>query len=1036
MSDLKSRNEAFRQAIAMLNPEQKRVVEHTEGPVLTIAGPGSGKTHMLAARVGQILLHTDTPAQAILCLTFTDAGATAMRSRLLSMLGPEAYRIPIYTFHSFCNRVIQDNPERFGNAALEPLSDLERAGMIRQLLEELPPDNPLRAQRKDPFTFAQHVAELLQTMKAQNWKPGDLRREADRFIRSLPSRVEYQYRNNSKYGQKGQPKKVAIDDMVEKMERLKAAADLYPRFQTLLEKAGRYEFDDMLQWVLRAFEKHPALLRNYQERYLYFLVDEYQDTNGAQHELLRQLIAYWDKPNVFVVGDDDQSIYEFQGARLQNILQFYADYRSDLFVEILRDNYRSSGLILKAAERLIAHNTLRLAAEIEDGIEKTQRAVRGDGHEPRILRYADRNAEWTDIVAQIETLIAQGAPPDEIAIIYAKHRQGEPFLRLLESRRIPAQTKRPANALDTPIIQQTIELLRYIYDEYREAFSGEHRLFALLHAPFWGHEPLELARFALRNRQAREAGETLFWRENWRPQAGAPTEFDLNDLIRVAGEAQTREGIGFGERVLLGVWQASGILQYTLRHPDKAWLLQVLSAFRDFVAGEERRSPQLTLAQFLRLIDDLRDNQIPIPTQRQIGDLRGVRLLTAHAAKGLEFAHVFMPDCRADAWERQGAAGRRRFTLPDTLTRAGEADFLEARRRLFFVAMTRAKDTLAMSYAASGPDGKTLDESQFLHETGISITEAPLTGADPVLAIQSALLASPTPERITLPHDTLITPLLESLVLTPSSFNRYLRCPLAFYYEDILAAPLLTSPAAAYCDAMHWALQQYLNAWRSAADDAATPPLEMLLAYFETAMTRRQHFFSPTAYIQRLAFGREALMLYHQREAPFLRRKALAEWRIDRVHVGQAPIKGVIDKIEWLDARRIRIVDYKTGNPDKTRLAKPDERQPYGGVYRRQLAFYQILIERSHMFSETIDSCMIQWLDPDKNRRLDKDEIRFEAAEIRMAEALIEKVWNKIQAREFDFGCGQDTCSWCALQAQGRYRPEEERLEDGLDEPR
>lgn len=120
MSDLKSRNEVFQQAVAMLNPEQKRVVEHIEGPVLTIAGPGSGKTHMLAARVGQILLHTDTPAQAILCLTFTDAGASAMRSRLLSMLGPEAYRIPIHTFHGFCNRIIQDNPERFGNAALEP----------------------------------------------------------------------------------------------------------------------------------------------------------------------------------------------------------------------------------------------------------------------------------------------------------------------------------------------------------------------------------------------------------------------------------------------------------------------------------------------------------------------------------------------------------------------------------------------------------------------------------------------------------------------------------------------------------------------------------------------------------------------------------------------------------------------------------------------------------------------------------------------------------------------------------------------------
>ena len=1037
MSDLRRYNDAFNAALAMLNPEQKRVVKRIEGPLLAIAGPGSGKTHMLAARVGQILLNTDTPAQAVLCLTFTDAGVTAMRRRLLAMLGPEAYRIPIFTFHGFCNRVIQDNPERFGSTGLEPLSDLERAGMIRQLLEELPPDNPLRAQRKDPYAFAPHLGELLQTMKAQNWKPGDLRREADRFVRTLPDKPEYQYRVNSRYGRKGQPKEIAIADMAEKMERLKAAADLYPRFQTLLEKAGRYEFDDMLQWVLRAFEKYPALLRNYQERYLYFLVDEYQDTNGAQHELLRRLIAYSDKPNIFVVGDDDQCIYEFQGARLQNILQFYADYRDELFVEVLRDNYRSGGLILQAAERLIAHSTLRMAGEIESGIEKTQRAVRGPGREPRLLRYPDRTAEWAGTLAQIEALIAAGIPPDDIAVIYAKHRQGEPFRRLLEARGIPVQTKRPTDALNTPLIGHTLELLRYIHDEYTEAFSGEHRLFTLLHAPFWGHAPLELARFALRARAAREAGQPLYWREGWRPEAGAPTRFDLNDAIRAAGEAQEREGLGFGERGLLGVWQAAGVLEYALRHPDKAWLLQVMLAFRDFVAGEERRSPRLTLAQFLQLIDNLREHHIPIPVQRQTGDLRGVCLLTAHAAKGLEFGHVFMPDCSADAWERPGAADRRRFTLPETLLRAGEVDFLEARRRLFYVAMTRAKDTLTLSYAANDPGGKSLDESQFLYETGIPVTQEPDPDPAMLFAVQSALLSPPSPARLTLPPDTLLAPFLESFVLTPSSFNRYLRCPLAFYYEDILATPLLSSQAAAYGDSIHWALQQYLNEWRGdTAQEAPAPPTNSLIAYFETAMASRRRFFSQAAYTQRLAYGRETLALYGQREIPFWPRKAVAERRIDRAHVGQAPVKGVIGKIEWLDSRRIRIVDYKTERPDASKLAAPNDLQPYGGEYRRQLAFYQILLERSRIFPEAVESCVIQWLDPDKNRRFAKAEICFEATEIQAIEALIETVWEKIQAREFDTGCGREGCVWCALQATGRYYPEDERAEEGLDDPR
>ncbi|HND87425.1 MAG TPA: UvrD-helicase domain-containing protein, partial [Saprospiraceae bacterium] len=320
MTELQRYNDAFRAFLDTLNAAQRQAVEQIEGPVLVLAGPGTGKTHLLTARIGNILLRTDARAQNVLCLTFTDAGASAMRQRLLQRIGPEAHRVPIYTFHAFCNRVIQDNAEYFGRGSIEPVTDLERIEIIRQLLHKLPTDHPLRAGYKDPCQFETHLHDLFSNMKKEGWKAGHVISRTDAFLKSLPTHPDYIYQRNTREHKKGDPKTAQIQDITQKLERLKAAADLYPKYLTAMQRSGRYEYEDMLLWVIKAFEKNEALLRTYQERYHYLLVDEFQDTNGAQYRLLQMLINFWDTPNIFIVGDDDQSIYEFQGARLENLL--------------------------------------------------------------------------------------------------------------------------------------------------------------------------------------------------------------------------------------------------------------------------------------------------------------------------------------------------------------------------------------------------------------------------------------------------------------------------------------------------------------------------------------------------------------------------------------------------------------------------------------------------------------------------------------------------------------------------------------------
>ncbi|HRI60352.1 MAG TPA: UvrD-helicase domain-containing protein, partial [Saprospiraceae bacterium] len=234
---LQQYNDAFRAFLSTLNPAQRRAVDATEGPVLVIAGPGTGKTHILTARIGNILLSTDARAQNVLCLTFTDAGVNAMRRRLLERIGPEAHRVPIFTFHAFCNRIIQENMEHFGKGNLEPVTELERIEIVRNLLAKLPPEHPLREGKKDIFQYEEQLRDLFSTMKKEGWSPGFVLRKTDEFLNGLPANPDFIYQRNSKHFKKGDPKTAQIQEITEKLTRLKAAADLFPKYLLAMERA-------------------------------------------------------------------------------------------------------------------------------------------------------------------------------------------------------------------------------------------------------------------------------------------------------------------------------------------------------------------------------------------------------------------------------------------------------------------------------------------------------------------------------------------------------------------------------------------------------------------------------------------------------------------------------------------------------------------------------------------------------------------------------------------------------------------------------
>lgn len=367
-------NKNYLKAYELLNTKQKEAVHQIDGPVMVVAGPGTGKTQLLAARIGYILQNTDAKAHNILCLTFTDAGVIAMRKRLLSFIGPEAYNVNIYTYHSFCNMVIQDNLESFGNyLELNKISDLERVDAFQELIDGFDNKHPLKKFKGDVYRGWEKYSKLFKTMKSEDWNAKQIEDAVSNLRDKLMDDPDWKYKRaytDKKTGKKyakGDAKEPAINKEVESFSNLIAAANEFQNSEKIMEQMMRYDYEDMILWVLDKFANNDDLLLKYQERYEYFLVDEYQDTNGAQNKLIYQLANYWDQPNLFVVGDDDQSIFRFQGANMSNIVDFKKKFSPKII--ILENNYRSGQGILDKSTQLINNNKERLVNE-DEGIVK------------------------------------------------------------------------------------------------------------------------------------------------------------------------------------------------------------------------------------------------------------------------------------------------------------------------------------------------------------------------------------------------------------------------------------------------------------------------------------------------------------------------------------------------------------------------------------------------------------------------------------------------------------------------------------------
>lgn len=1018
-------NKKFKDEFEKLNAQQQQAVSTIEGPVMVNAGPGTGKTQILALRIASILQQTDINPNNILCLTYTDNGAIEMRNRLLKIIGSAAYNVRIHTFHSFCNEVIQDNLTYFGKLNLAPIGDLEEIDLFYKLIDSIEKNNPLKRFRGEVYYEKDRLKSLYSLMKKEAWTPAYLNERIDAYLAELPTKEGFFYKKKYKEFNAGDAKPAAIADETEKMEMLRAAANLYPRYNEMMAAESRYNFDDMILWVLDAFDKNKNLLLDYQERYQYFLVDEFQDTSRSQNLLLQHLTSYWEVPNLFVVGDADQSIFSFQDANVENIIEVEKKYTDELTKIDLINNYRSTQNILTAAHRLIVNNNLRtVLPENDKPLIASNQNLAGISIEPIITEYANSAQEAIDVAMQIEALVQQGISGKEIAIIYRNHAQVATITTMLEGKKIPVNTKRKVDILQLPFIQNILLILNWINKERYISYSADDILFLLLHSDFFKLPPLEIAKLSMavnaKNRSSKEDTYSLrrLMAEYAAPKSdlfSQPDGHSIKEVSNVLEELVKASANNTLQQLLELVIQKAGVLSYVMQSPEKPWLMQVLNAFFNQVKEENKRNPELTLSEWLADIDTMKKNRLPISLYKITANDEGVNMVTAHGAKGSEFAHVFVIGCTQKIWDDNNKGGNRNYKLPDNLVNnSTKASDLEESRRLFYVAVTRAKTHLYVSYPLKDDKDKEQIRSTFITEllegSNLSITskQVPDELLAEYLLLQFAEKARPEIELVEAEY---IDQILKRYTLSVTHLNNYLNCPLRFYYQNLIRVPAAKNESMAFGSAVHWAIERLFVKMRD--NQNVFLPKEDLVNDFNWYMKNNREAFTPEAFKLKTDYGEKILPAYYDYHINRWNKIVIVEKAVRNVVVQNVPINGKLDKLEFT-GKQVNVVDYKTGKYEnaKKKLVPPNEKEPNGGDYWRQAVFYKILLDNDKTNDWQAVSTEFDFIEP-VNDEYKTEIIQVNPADITTVTHQITDTWQKIQNKEFKTGCGKPDCEWC-----------------------
>jgi len=953
-----------------LNERQREAVTHGTGPLLIVAGAGTGKTRVITYRIAHLIAQRKARPEEILALTFTDKAAAEMEERV-DQLVPYGYAdVDILTFHAFGDRLLREHSLEAGlTPDFRVLSRAEQVIFLRDRLFELPLERyrPLG----DPTRHLQAIITLISRCKDEDISPEEYRACVDRLAAQAAA----------------SPDDVALADRAAQQAELAAT---YVAYQELMARDGAVDFGDQIVYGLRLLRSRPHVLSAYQRRYRYIMVDEFQDTNHAQFELMKLLAAR--HSNLAVVCDDDQAIYRFRGAAISNVLGFLDRY-PDARQIVLTQNYRSHQTILDAAYRLIVHNNPdRL--EVKSGIDKHLiAATLGPGREPSHLHYETASQEADAVAQMIRDRVEDGVwtYPD-VAILVRSNVDADQFLRALNLRGVPWTFSGNAGLYGRPEVRLLIAFLRTVAHP-----DDSVSLHYLASSDLYQVPIVDLTRCAT---YADRKHRWLF--DVFREAADIP---ELRDQLSEEGREVIAHVVADLVRYMeLGREMPTGELLYQFL-VDSGWLarmskaatardeaeVQNVSKFFRRIQDASRALRYDNIREFVKHLDALIDaGEDPAVAEADV-ETPAVRVLTVHKAKGLEFPVVFLVNLVQDKFPLR----RRRDALEMPVELVKDAlpagDFhLQEERRLAYVGMTRAMRELYLTSARDYGGGRQRKVSQFVLEA----LDLPKEAARPfkARAVEEIELFAPGPDG-TFESMAPIPPDVE-LLLSHKQVDDYQTCPLKYRYVHLLRVPILRHHTVVYGNTIHKVVEYYLK--RRVAGNYTS--LEDLLAVYEREW-ENQGFLTWEHQEARKAAGREALVRFWNSEEA----EGLKPTYIEKdfgFALGPDRVRGRYDRVDE-DLLGAVIIDYKTSEITQQKVADRRARQSlqlqmYALAWREMTGAFPQRVELRFVESHAV------------GRHVPTEEDAQEAI------AAVKAAAAGIRARRFEATPSRQACRYCA----------------------
>lgn len=871
--------------LASLNEEQRQAVTHGEGPLLIIAGAGTGKTTVVTKRIEHLIIEKKIPPSSILALTFTEKAAQEMESRIDEILPYGYTTLWIETFHAFCDRILRQEAIHIGltpNYTL--LSEAECLLFLRKHLFDFNLEyfRPLG----NPMKFLQGMLTHFSRLRDDDITP-------DQYIA---------------YAEKRKANQSEDDDEADVKKTLELAY-AFAKYEELKAKEGVMDYSNLISNTLKLFRDRPAILKQYQEQFQYVFVDEFQDTNFAQNELA--ILLAGKRQNITVVGDDDQSIYRWRGAAIANMLQFRSHF-PDVRIIALTKNYRSTKTILDGAYKLIQHNNPdRL--EVRENINKQLEAMRGiEGDEITFSLHNGGDEEAEAVAKAIQSEVKKSKRQfNEIAILVRANDHATPFQRALDRAGIPFQFLGPGHLYEQDEIKDLIAYLHVLAD-----FQDTASLYRVITMPVFDMQARDISailNFSKRGNMClfeamEQVDNTMLTPE------GKEKIHHIVTILKKHLEEVPKEQAG---QILYHFFEDSGLLgQYlepaTIKTEKEA---QNIAKFFEKLQSFANNKTDASVFAVIDWIDlSMELGESPMAAEVDWTRNNAVNILTIHSSKGLEFPVVFVVNLVTQRFPSRDR--KEQIPVPPDIIREAlpEGDEnLQEERRLFYVAITRAQEKLYLTASRFYNEGRRERKiSPFVTETlGDAYVDAVMKKQVAVPAVEQLSLldvfnANTKPQNIPEIPQISLSP-LDITYISYSQIQTFQMCPLHYKLRYLLNLPSPSSPALSYGVSVHSALRDFFMMLKQHEQVRAETMRDLLKKNWLS------QGYSSKLHEQQTYTQAENMLLEYGERTLQTRPDTIAIETPFNFWLGKLKVGGRIDRIDKLSDGRIEIIDYKTG---------------------------------------------------------------------------------------------------------------------------